>query len=215
MQFGKKCTNRIYSKAVLIYFSPVRIGNRSQGAHFIGALLDYYFFDVALIIIIIIIILNCIIHHISPHHLIVCLKPSFLKKTGPREPQKKKQTRICSLLTASRHQRHFHNHLRCSGPFSVRTYHFHDYSTWFIDFVYYIILHISQPHFIVCFKPAPRPFFIIIYGVSDHFQREHTIFMIIQRVLLIWYIILYRIILYCTTYHISQPHLIVCFKPRF
>ena len=43
MQFGKKCTNRIYSKAVLIYFSPVRIGNRSQGAHFIGALLDYYF----------------------------------------------------------------------------------------------------------------------------------------------------------------------------
>ena len=47
MQFGKKCTNRIYSKAVLIYFSPVRIGNRSQGAHFIGALLDYYFFGVA------------------------------------------------------------------------------------------------------------------------------------------------------------------------
>ena len=94
MQFGKKCTNRIYSKAVLIYFSPVRIGNRSQGAHFIGALLDYYFFDVASIIIIIIIILNCIIHHISPHHLIVCLKPSFLKKTGPREPQKKTNSNL-------------------------------------------------------------------------------------------------------------------------
>ena len=145
-----------------------------------------------------------------------CLSQTIIfKKDWTARAAKKKPTRICSLLTASRHQRHFHNHLRRSGPFSVRTYHFHDYSTWFIDFVYYIILHISQPHFIVCFKPAPGPFFIIIYGVSDHFQREHTIFMIIERVLLIWYIILYRIILYCTTYHISQPHLIVCFKPRF
>ena len=130
---------------------------------------------------------------------------------------------MCSLRPASRRQRHLHNHLRCSGPFSARTYHVHDYSTWFIDFVYYIILYYIILYYILhipttfhsMFQTSTSAIFIIIYGVSDHFQREHTIFMIIQRALLIWYIKLYHIILYCTTYHISQPHLIVCFKPRF
>ena len=152
MQFGKKCTNRIYSKAVLIYFSPVRIGNRSQGAHFIGALLDYYFFSVNIIIIIIIIILYYTSHIATSSH---CLSQTIIfKKDWTARAAKKK----------------------------------------------------NQLEFARCWQLlGTSAIFIIIYGVSDHFQREHTIFMIIQRALLIWYIKLYRIILYCTTYHISQP----------
>ena len=53
----------------------------------------------------------------------------------------------------------FHNHLRCFGPFSARTYHFHDYSTCLIDLVYYII-----------------SYYIILYYVSHITTTSHSMF---------------------------------------